>query len=171
MSFKGFLIGNHSYSHRDFRFLSLEKAKKEILDTDKIIRELYKKAKIKQPLKIFRFPHYRGGLKINKLQTFLKNLSYENPYHRKEFFQRIICQKRHFLHHFFQRINRGEYDMYCNLDPADWSIKTSPKSAISVIKKAREGDILNLHDKEHSIKHLTKPICEKLVSMGFTLTF
>lgn len=61
--------------------------------------------------------------------------------------------------------------MYCNLDPADWSTKTSPKSAISVIKKAREGDILNLHDKEHSIKHLTKPICEKLVSMGFTLTF
>lgn len=58
---KGFLIGNHSYSHRDFRFLSLEKAKKEILDMDKIIRELYKRAKIKQPLKIFRFPHYRGG--------------------------------------------------------------------------------------------------------------
>jgi len=111
----GFLIGNHSYSHPNFRYLSLLKSKEEISKTDKLIENLYKRANIDRPLKIFRFTHYfEGGLKKWKLQRFLKDLGYKNPYYSRKFFQRIVCQKRHFFYHLFQRMNNGDLNLSHN---------------------------------------------------------
>jgi peptidoglycan/xylan/chitin deacetylase (PgdA/CDA1 family) len=104
----GCLIGNHAYSHKSFFFLKFPKAKQEILKTDKLIEELYTEAEISRPLKIFRFPHYReGGLNKYRLQKFLRDLGYTNPYYTKNIFQKIVCRKKHFYYHFFQRILRG----------------------------------------------------------------
>jgi peptidoglycan/xylan/chitin deacetylase (PgdA/CDA1 family) len=58
---KGFVIGNHAWSHTRFSTLSFEDAVKEIGKTDALIDEAYKKAGVKRPAKYFRFPHMDRG--------------------------------------------------------------------------------------------------------------
>lgn len=74
---KGFIVGNHSYNHLHFSKISLEEAKKEIRETDKLVETAYKKSGIKRPAKIFRFPYGdKGGDNKEELQKYLKTLSY-----------------------------------------------------------------------------------------------
>ncbi len=138
---KGFLIGNHSYSHPNFNIISFRKAKEEILKTDEIIDGIYKKAKIKRPIKLFRFPFFRKGLfNYFRIQKFLKKLGYQNL------------------------INSSQYDVRCSLDPRDWDKKTTTRKAIKIIQNAKAGEIIDLHDYKHSISFLLNPICEYLSS-------
>lgn len=58
---KGFLIGNHSYSHKHFSDLTIEEAKESIQMTDDVIEEAYKIAGIERPIKVFRFPYFDQG--------------------------------------------------------------------------------------------------------------
>ena len=87
---KGFIIGNHSYSHIPFSKLSLREAKREIKKTDEIIEQLYKGAGIKRPIKVFRFPNLDKGdgnknypfvdwnnPKVKALQEYLRKLGYK----------------------------------------------------------------------------------------------
>lgn len=167
-----FLIGNHSYSHPRFSLISLKKAKEEIIKTENIIIELYKKAGKKRQFRIFRFPyHDEGGLKRKKLQILLKGLGYKNPYYKKHLIQRVICPPNEILYQDIERLNRGKYDLYSNIVLGDWAKITSLKSVLKTLKKARDKDVLNLHDQPYPVKHLIKPICKYLVSNGFKLTY
>jgi peptidoglycan/xylan/chitin deacetylase (PgdA/CDA1 family) len=148
----GFLIGNHSYSHHSFNRISFNKARMEITKTDKIIEDLYKIAGIKRKVKLFRFPSFRDGLfNKQKIQKLLKDLGYINPYHENKLFQRITCQRKHYVYHLTQRFHRGRYDVYCNIDPADWDKRTTFELALKVIGKAEKGDIVDLHDLEYNL--------------------
>ena len=82
---EGFILGNHSYSHPHFSELSLKECTKEIKLTDGLIKNVYKKSKIKRPIKIFRFPYGDKGTgnkkgflfrffsnKSKKIQSYLK---------------------------------------------------------------------------------------------------
>lgn len=53
---KGFLIGNHSYSHPYFSKLSLTQCYDEITKTEALIEQAYSQAKITRPAKIIRLP-------------------------------------------------------------------------------------------------------------------
>ena len=53
---KGFELGNHSYSHKDFDKISVKVGREEIKKTDKILEEIYSLAEIKRKRKYFRFP-------------------------------------------------------------------------------------------------------------------
>ncbi|MDQ2086321.1 polysaccharide deacetylase family protein [Herbivorax sp. ANBcel31] len=102
---KGFLIGNHSYSHKHFSDLSIEQAKKAIQITDTIIDNIYMMIGIKRPIKVFRFPHFDQGGDISgeeyekkwnksqsewyvysrndrriEIQSFLRELGYVQPH-------------------------------------------------------------------------------------------
>lgn len=57
----GYQIGNHSYSHKNFLDLDIEEAKKEILLTDKLIDEVYKRTGKKRKFKTFRYPYISDG--------------------------------------------------------------------------------------------------------------
>ncbi|HQS84054.1 MAG: hypothetical protein B7Y25_06450 [Alphaproteobacteria bacterium 16-39-46] len=84
---KGFLIGNHSFTHHYFSEIPLEQCFDEILKTEKLIEACYEKANSQRPSKAFRFPFGdRGGKekglnverdKVQKLQNFLKELGFE----------------------------------------------------------------------------------------------
>ncbi len=95
---KGFIIGNHSYSHKRFSKLSLIEAKEEIEKTDKLIELAYKKANTKRQIKAFRFPYGNKGqisfqimiknhkwffefpsIKRKEIQEILKKNSYNQP--------------------------------------------------------------------------------------------
>ena len=58
---KGYLIGNHSYSHPHFSDLDLESAKQEIQKTDALIERLYQEAGQPDYDRLFRFPYGDKG--------------------------------------------------------------------------------------------------------------
>jgi peptidoglycan/xylan/chitin deacetylase (PgdA/CDA1 family) len=58
---KGFVIGNHAYSHNRFSTLSFDECVNEILKTEKLIDKAYKHANMARPGKYFRFPHLDRG--------------------------------------------------------------------------------------------------------------
>jgi peptidoglycan/xylan/chitin deacetylase (PgdA/CDA1 family) len=88
---KGHIIGNHSYDHPYFSKISLEEAKRQILETDQIIDNIYKKAKAKRPMKVFRFPFLDNGAgndydnlhwedsHVQALQSYLSKAGYKQP--------------------------------------------------------------------------------------------
>lgn len=72
------ILGNHSYSHPYFSKISIESAKEEILKTEKLINNAYKKANKIRKNKLFRFPFMdRGDVNEKILQTFLKDQGFE----------------------------------------------------------------------------------------------
>ena len=61
---KGFVIGNHAYSHDKFSDMPLMDCLKEIAIADKAVRDLYAKAGAARPANLFRFPYLdKGGHK------------------------------------------------------------------------------------------------------------
>lgn len=57
----GHVIGNHSFSHPNFSKIPLEQCEEEIRRTDEIIDDIYRKAGIQRPVKLFRFPYGNEG--------------------------------------------------------------------------------------------------------------
>lgn len=77
---KGFILGNHSFSHKDFSKISIKEAKEQIKKTDEMIEKIYKKAKTKRNHKFFRFPYgNKGGKNKEIIQKILKELGYKQP--------------------------------------------------------------------------------------------
>jgi len=95
-----FVVGNHAYNHVPFSLIKTENAQRQIRKTDKILRDLYRKAGIPWTHKYFRFPYgnkghgvafftrngenhgpdyTQGYQKKNALQKTLKELGYEQP--------------------------------------------------------------------------------------------
>jgi peptidoglycan-N-acetylglucosamine deacetylase len=58
---RGFVIGNHSFSHPHFSDLPIEDCRQEILKTDELIERFYLDAGVKRPSKYFRFPYFDNG--------------------------------------------------------------------------------------------------------------
>jgi peptidoglycan/xylan/chitin deacetylase (PgdA/CDA1 family) len=58
---KGFIIGNHSWSHPYFSDLTLDECQSEIKRTDEIIESVYQKSGVERPAKFFRFPYFDPG--------------------------------------------------------------------------------------------------------------
>ncbi|MCB9964835.1 MAG: polysaccharide deacetylase family protein [Rhodospirillales bacterium] len=52
---RGYIIGNHTYSHPRFSNLTLEDMKSEVLKNEQIIDHLYRRAGKSRPVKLFRF--------------------------------------------------------------------------------------------------------------------
>lgn len=68
----GAILQNHSYSHPQFSLLSMWKAKREIMINERILTELYEKAGVNRPFKLFRFPYGdNGGNNAEAIQDFL----------------------------------------------------------------------------------------------------
>ena len=97
---KGFVIGNHSFSHRPFGDLSYEEAVADIEKCDDIINECYHAAGVARHGQYFRFPYLDRGngdrierhfetvsdVDINtdenvaRLQSYLKTAGYIQPF-------------------------------------------------------------------------------------------
>lgn len=139
----GFVIGNHAYSHRWFSELSLNEGLKEILKTDRIITEFYKKAGVKQKYKYFRFPYLDTG--ENNRAAYQK-LLYKLGYHPSP------C--RYLL------------DWNCTVDTKDCK-NPSLKELIEKLETLKEDGIILMHDKPYTVKNLFVPVCESIRNKGF----
>ena len=97
---KGFILGNHSMTHRPFGDLSYDECIDEIEKTEAIITEIYKKAGVARPRRYFRFPYLDRGNgdrierhfeksnardinshpKVSALQKYLQQQGYTQPF-------------------------------------------------------------------------------------------
>jgi peptidoglycan/xylan/chitin deacetylase (PgdA/CDA1 family) len=77
---KGFIIGNHSWSHPYFSDLSMAECQSEIRRTDEMIESVYQKSGVERPAKFFRFPYFDPGGDVNSAE-FNKEMR-EAPYFR-----------------------------------------------------------------------------------------
>ncbi len=81
---RGFVIGNHSFTHPHFSDLSLEECRDEIRKTDELIQSVYSRTGVERPARYFRFPYFdlggdaRSG-KPGEIQKYLRELGYRQP--------------------------------------------------------------------------------------------
>lgn len=75
----GAILQNHSFSHLQFSTLNMMKAKREIMKNERILNQLYEKAGINRPFKLFRFPFGdSGGTNADLLQNFLRDKGFNH---------------------------------------------------------------------------------------------
>lgn len=175
----GFIVGNHSYTHRHFSELSMEDARKEIVTTDKIIDNLYKEAG-KNPIKTFRFPFGDKGNGedafgqkdssknpfVNEIQKILKNMGYRQPQ-----FKGITYKKYH------EKKMLDDADVYWTYDCREWTMshqgtileeltarmdKVDPDNWLG-LNTPSSSEIILIHDHVET-SHIFKALIEKLLS-------
>lgn len=176
---KGFVIGNHAYNHKAFSQLSLEVCFEEIQKTDKLIDSCYETAKVRRPVKFFRFPYGDKGMSFLKeatddekrqriltIQRFLKKLGYSQP-----LFKGIT-------HEWFHKQNFDKFiDVYWTFDIEEWKLRKpreesdirSLKDVMDRIDKNIDGksnEIILAHDHIETAAMFPQ-IIEKLASKGF----
>jgi len=155
---KGFIIGNHSYSHPHFSLISVKEAERQIKLTDEIINSLYKKAGKRRKFKVFRFPYNDPGNIINRnlIQKILKKYSYKRPK-----FKRI--KYKWYNYYFSDRI-----DVFWTYDFAEYKIKSIRIFIKKILKNRgnlqnkKTNDILLIHDNKRTTKLFYK-IINKLI--------
>jgi len=162
---KGFVIGNHSYSHPFFSLISTKRAREEIKKTDSIIEKIYKKAKIKRPEKIFRFPYGDKCIeRRRKIQKILLELGYKQP----EF--------KNINYFWFRKLGfKKDLDVSWTYDIMEYKIYPLQKIFHKMKKRNslfsgslinnKSNEIILTHDHEKTIKMFI-PIIEKLISMN-----
>lgn len=70
---KGFVVGNHSFSHPGFSSLSIEDAIRDIEQCEDVLNRLYQDAGMPRQYRPFRFPYGdKGGKNKAALQQYLK---------------------------------------------------------------------------------------------------
>ncbi|MCC9136116.1 polysaccharide deacetylase family protein [Pontibacter silvestris] len=139
----GFILGNHSYSHKAFSKISLREASKEIRKTHLLLEKLYNRAGVARDKKYFRFPYGDKGdgmlgqvftrgtdprkrLKKRKIQKSLTELGYTNimaPGVSYGYYKNYLAKER---------------DVHWTLDVMEWCLKRS--SGMFDIKS--EADVL-----------------------------
>lgn len=165
-----FIIGNHSYNHKNFSKIPLKVAYKEIVTTDRIIEQLYDESKKLRPIKVFRFPYSdKGsrkifwknglGLRYKKLQSFLKRMGYIQP--------RFEGINYPYFRNF--GLNK-DIDVYWTVDSLDWDTKKVSEALkkISLNKNLlskSSNEIIVMHD--HSGKlEMFEDLIKKIIDMG-----
>lgn len=131
----GAILQNHSYSHPHFSALSLWKAKREITRNEKILTDLYKKAGVNRPFKLFRFPFGdNGGSKADTLQQFLKDKGFNH-----------IDDRAFAESDYFRPDQKNMLDVLWTFDFAEYNLREgNPFTFADVEKRAK--DFISLHE-------------------------
>lgn len=182
---KGFVIGNHTYSHPHFSKLSKEECFKQIAITDKLIEEVYRKAGRKRPAKLFRFSYGDKGAgdefekgwreecrknvrkadreRVAEVQAFLKKHGYVQPK-----FQGIT-------HSWYRKAKlEKDFDVVWTYDTHDWRLYRWLDKLEAIFKRMDESPDLNsknsdnivlMHDFPQTFE-LFKQIIERMIQKG-----
>ncbi len=135
----GFMIGNHSYTHRPFSVLSSQEILNEIDKTDTLIDWLYKNAGVQRSVKLLRFPY--GD--------------------RPTFFERVEV--------YGGIKQRGYQIMFWSKDTNDWKKEATISSVIQQVSSVRNGDIVLIHEFPRTISQFLDPLCKDITGKGLTI--
>ncbi len=175
---RGFVIGNHAWSHPHFSQLTLAQAEAEISSTDRLIDRLYAEAGRDRDHRWFRFPFGDQGddfagdaappaVRAHRveLQALLRALGYGTP------------PFTDVTHPWFWP--RGaDADWYWSFDTMDWAISQNELSVQDAVARlhlhdpaqqlalgdSSSSDVIVLHDHDHSA-HAFESLIEALASM------
>ncbi|MEM5948512.1 polysaccharide deacetylase family protein [Spirochaetia bacterium 38H-sp] len=184
---QGHIIGNHSMSHANFAELSIEKAKEEILSTDKLIESVYKQAGMQRKAKYFRFPYLNNGDNEDFTKTDWNNthvaaiqkILQEAGYNQKGI---------NAINHFWYKESGLDkaFSVSCTYDTFDWQIgnksyeHSSLKDVLAAMtdKKSIQSRTLgDMQTREIIMMHAWtkdpdfKKILESLMAMGIKFVF
>lgn len=169
---KEFIIGNHSWNYLNFNELSKKQIAEELTKMDNYIDELYAEAKVKRPIKVFRFPFLQKGEK-NKdfIQKTLNSLGYRQPKFEDINFEWYKNEK-----------HNQDIDVYCTYDTCDWVIFAKQefenlRNLKDLLERMDEDDpenmkglndlnsneIIMIHD-NYEFKESFEPLIEKLLT-------
>lgn len=185
---KGFVIANHSYSHRPFGELSYEEAIIDIEKCDALIDVAYKQAGVKRPGKYFRFPYLDRGngdrierhfetvsdIDINvdegvaKIQGYLKSQGYVQPFQTNHpiYNNASIAGATDCLMTFtsfdwmLTKRHVGQWD-YKTIDDLKKRIDTDENLSNS------KGNILIFHDDREEILPVFKSLIDHMLDSGY----
>jgi peptidoglycan/xylan/chitin deacetylase (PgdA/CDA1 family) len=120
---RGYIIGNHSYSHPSFETISTDQGFAEIRATDAIIDELHARAGIARRRRYFRFPYGNKGHDGDPAQT-----GSEDGQHKRQAYQEYLRKLGYtppafsdITHRFFNTLLR-EVDWFWTYDSRDWEV-------------------------------------------------
>ena len=146
---EGYIIGNHSYDHPDFRDLTGDQANDQIARTDDEIERLYNNAGRPRPAKYFRFP-YGQGRENAAHQSLLRQNGYWSP------------------------LNGAQCDWTWDIHVTDWQVDAGNVAhKLEVAKthltsRLRNGQVLLMHDHPQNLDlELFQCVCEHVLEMGF----
>ena len=178
---KGFILGNHTYSHPDINNTSLRKIKNEIEKTEKLIEKAYQKAGKKRPGKYIRFPGInRGGTekREKELQKYLEEKGFRKPEFREINYQ------------WYYDFGLDQYiDVGCTYDTEDWKLfqENGPETVEELVNRMdnqnpekglglnyeKSRDIIMMHDHPFTDRKLSNKafysIIKKLKEKGIKL--
>ena len=127
---KGFLIGNHSWSHPAFSKLSFEEGVQEILRTEELLGRIYEEAEVERPVKLFRFPYIdKGGEKKAQYQAWL----------RQEGFAKL-SDTEITAEGYFRDGHDRDVDAACSFDCQEYNIPAGTMTMEDVMRRLVEGD-------------------------------
>jgi peptidoglycan/xylan/chitin deacetylase (PgdA/CDA1 family) len=147
----GFIIGNHSYNHKNFDTMPEGEARVQIHRTDRIIDDLHREAGTLRAAKYFRFPYGQGGRTVRAQQAH----------------QMILCELG-----YWAPLNRPNCDWRWNLDFDDWNVTRANsserlKTALERFERVHEEMVLLLHDNEPNFEtRLFQNIIEAALRRG-----
>lgn len=126
---KGFIIGNHSYTHPAFSTISRDEAESEIRRTHEIIEAHYKRAQVERPARYFRFPY---GDKGAPAESDVDSSTYADGQARKQHIQTYLRSLDYSLpplpaityRWFHDRQLMDDADWYWTYDCMEWAIHT-----------------------------------------------
>ena len=128
---KGFLIGNHSYSHPAFSSLSFEEGVKEIERTEELLDWLYEMAGVRRTARLFRFPYIdKGSEKQEQFQAYLRSAGFQKLDDRE------ITAKGYQRH-------AGDMDVACSFDCQEYNIPPGTMTMEDVLERIHKGDLGN----------------------------
>ena len=183
----GFVIGNHSYSHKPFGELSYDEAIADIEKCEEIIDSIYKKAATKCHGKYFRFPYLDRGngdrierhfettanidinqnTQVQKIQGYLLKNGYTQPfqqcthpiYKNKSIAGAADCLMTYTSYDWMLTDrHRGKWD-FKTLDDLKARIDTSDM-------KPHQGNILIFHDQGETLDTF-KSLIDHMVNTGY----
>ena len=173
---RGFLIGNHSYSHPAFSSISVEEGIREITRTETLLNRIYQEAGVKREYRFFRFPYIdKGGGYRGFYQDYLK----------KSGFSKLADTGVDAPGYLAQGMHR-DVDTACSFDCQEYNIPPGTMTIEDVLRRIEEGDpgmgssvtddseeIVLLHshdDTERFVPEYYRLILDKMLKMGAIFT-
>jgi peptidoglycan/xylan/chitin deacetylase (PgdA/CDA1 family) len=173
---KGFVIGNHGYTHTRFCDLGIEEGINEITKTDNIISELYKKAKVKRTKKYFRYPHgIKGNIRFGSKKIFLRR--FDKKFMALDKHLKELGYEPLKIKNYKKRMPRGfmnDTDTYWTGNIGEFLMITKNRkfyeieNRIDAFFSYKNGnEILLVHDNDETHQYFDK-IMDQLIDKGFT---
>jgi peptidoglycan-N-acetylglucosamine deacetylase len=122
---KGFIVGNHLFSHKPLASLTMPEFIFELEETEKLIDQAYELAGVARPIKLIRFPYGNNGNENNKaeVQSYLKANGFVLPS-----FEGVDWECLQQLDNPYAPVyEEGSVDMKWTFDIFEYKIKSGPE--------------------------------------------